>query len=412
MPTGDGLLVRLVPVGTIPLDAFTALCAAAREHGNGVIEVTARGSIQIRGLSATSAPRFADTIAALGIAADGIPVLTNPLTGIEPAEIFDAGALARDLRNRLAANLLPERLAPKISIAIDGRGALGLDAVSADVRLDAADNDGGSLYIGLGGDRNGAVPLGAVATANAAEAVIRLLEVVSRRGRSARTRDVVKAEGTTPFRKAIADLMIADTPPTSCPGLSRASTTYGRDDGRDPVGVHLLRDGLFACGVGFHADASALEHLTEAARSAGAVGMRTAPERVLFAIGIGPANVATFITTAERLGFIIRPDDPRRRVIACPGAPGCASAYIAARAIAPEIAEAAASSLANGETIHISGCAKGCAQPGPAALTIVGTPDGCALIADGTTRDTPFAVVAPNRLTEAIASAMREGRHV
>ena len=51
MQTGDGLLVRLLPTGTIPLAAFAALCHAARAHGNGVIEVTSRGSIQVRGLS-------------------------------------------------------------------------------------------------------------------------------------------------------------------------------------------------------------------------------------------------------------------------------------------------------------------------------------------------------------------------
>ena len=49
MPTGDGLLVRLLPIGTISLDAFTVLGAAARAHGNGVIEITARGSIQSAG---------------------------------------------------------------------------------------------------------------------------------------------------------------------------------------------------------------------------------------------------------------------------------------------------------------------------------------------------------------------------
>ncbi len=65
MPTGDGLLVRLLPAGTIPLDAFGRLCAAARTHGNGIIEITARGSVQIRGLSAASAPLFAATIAGL-----------------------------------------------------------------------------------------------------------------------------------------------------------------------------------------------------------------------------------------------------------------------------------------------------------------------------------------------------------
>ena len=56
MPTGDGLLVRLLPIGTIPLAAFAHLCAAARRYGNGIVEVTGRGSIQVRGLNAASAP--------------------------------------------------------------------------------------------------------------------------------------------------------------------------------------------------------------------------------------------------------------------------------------------------------------------------------------------------------------------
>ena len=46
MPTGDGLLARITPTGaTIPLAAMAGLCAAARRHGNGIIEVTSRGSI-------------------------------------------------------------------------------------------------------------------------------------------------------------------------------------------------------------------------------------------------------------------------------------------------------------------------------------------------------------------------------
>ena len=51
MPTGDGLLVRFMPAEDIALEAFVALCAAARAHGNGTVEVTARGSLQIRGLT-------------------------------------------------------------------------------------------------------------------------------------------------------------------------------------------------------------------------------------------------------------------------------------------------------------------------------------------------------------------------
>jgi precorrin-3B synthase len=101
MPTGDGLLVRLLPVGTISLDAFRKLCTAAREHGNGIVEITARGSIQIRGLNAVSAPGFADAVAALDIAAaDGVPVLCNALAGLDPEEILGCAALCGSNKKR------------------------------------------------------------------------------------------------------------------------------------------------------------------------------------------------------------------------------------------------------------------------------------------------------------------------
>ena len=85
-------------------------------------------------------------------------------------------------------------------------------------------------------------------------------------------------------------------------------------------------------------------------------------------------RASAFAAAAEQLGFIVRADDPRRHVVACAGAPICASAHIAARALAPLIAAAAAPHLDGSFTIHISGCAKGCAHPAPAALTVVGTP--------------------------------------
>src|SRR5580704_6536645 len=96
MPTGDGLLVRMMPAGPIALDAFAELCAAAREHGNGTLEVTARGSLQVRGLTPHSAPLFASAVAELGIAAEGVPVIASPLE--QPDAIIDAERLAAELR--------------------------------------------------------------------------------------------------------------------------------------------------------------------------------------------------------------------------------------------------------------------------------------------------------------------------
>ena len=135
MPTGDGLLVRVAPTEAMPVDAFIGLCAAARRHGNGIMEVTARGSLQVRGLTPGSAPLFAADVARLGIvASDGVPVLTNPLAD-DPGAVIDAGPIAAELRRALALAQLT--LAPKVSVVIDGGGVLHLDALTADIRLRA-----------------------------------------------------------------------------------------------------------------------------------------------------------------------------------------------------------------------------------------------------------------------------------
>ncbi len=398
MATGDGLLVRLMPLGTIPLAAFSKLCTAARQHGNGVIEITARGSIQVRGINAASAPRFAATVAALGVAAeDGIPIHSCPLSSLDPEEILDASPLAADLRRALAQTSLAARLAPKVSVAIDGGGGLSLDELAADVRLGAETiNNGAAFRVGVGGDAARAMQLGVVATNGGVAAAMRLLEVIAQRGRDARARDILAAEGVAPFRSVLTDLLIGNV---SLPAARRCG---------DAIGLHALRDGSLTYGLGLafgHSDAAALERLTEAGGTAGAIGLRAAPGRVLMIVGLAPEMSSSFLAAAERLGFIVRADDARRHVVACAGAPICSSAHIAARDIAPAIA---APHLGRSFAIHISGCAKGCAHPAPAALTIVGTPSGCALIADGSTRDVPYALVPANELPAAIANFARE----
>lgn len=402
MPTGDGLLVRLLPTGTIALDAFVALCDAAQAHGNGVIEITSRGSLQVRGLTPHSAPRFAAVIGDADITAtDGIPVLSNALAGFDPEEILDA-ILARDLRAALARKSLSAAVSPKVSVIIDGGGSLNLDDIPADIRFRAEMREGrAALRVSVGGDGASSIEIGIVAPARGVEAAMRLLEMLARCGRNARAREVLAAEGPAPFRAALADA-----------GGSCEVAPSARERRRgEAIGTHRLRDGSLACGIGLafgHADATSLRRLIEAARSAGASGVRAAPGRVVMVIGLTQAAAAAFATSAEQFGFVTRAEDPRRYVIACAGAPVCAAAHIAARAMAPGIAADAAPFLGRSFTIHVSGCAKGCAHPRPAALTVVGTPEGCALVHDGSPRDLPYAVVPAHELPAAIIHAARE----
>jgi precorrin-3B synthase len=403
MPTGDGLLARMMPTGAIPLGDFRTFCAAAREHGNGIVEITARGSIQVRGLSTASAVRFAEAVAKLSIAAsDTIPVLSNPLAGLDPQEILDAGEIAASLRRALVKTPLPRHLAPKVSVIVDGGGAPGLDHLVADVRLRAGrGNDQVVFHISVAGDQATAMALGAVVLDDATEVALHLLDVIARSGHAARARDLVAADAGDTFRAAIADFLMPDAPP---PSIQKSG---------EPIGTYPLRDGTLACGFGLafgHATAASLEELTRATVTQGAIGVRTAPRRGLLIIGLSEQAAASIVATAESLGFIVRDDDPRRYVFACSGAPICSSAHIAARAIAPIVTEIAAARLGPDFDIHISGCPKGCAHFKPAALTVVGTANGCALVAGGRPGNIPFATVATDELAAAIAQCAQAPR--
>jgi precorrin-3B synthase len=411
LPTGDGLLVRILPISTITLDAFAGLCAAARAHGNGIIEITARGSIQVRGLSAHSAPRFADAIAALGIAAeDGVPILCNPLAGLDATEIFDASVFAAALRRAVKPQSLDGRLDPKVSVVIDGGAPLNLARVAADIRVRAQLHNGQPvLRLAIGGDDRNPFDLGCIALDDGVEAVSRLLLVLAERG--ARARDIIAAEGLACFDDAFAFARRGSVAPRDREGAKRIEADSAPRQCSDAIGLHALRDGSLACGIGLafgHTEASTLAKLANTATAAGARGLRTAPNRSLLAIGLTTESAMRFSAAAAQLGFVTRAADPRRHVIACAGAPLCASAYIAARAIAPDVAAAAAPYLSDGLCIHVSGCAKGCAHPGTAPLTVVGTPGDCALVADGSARDAPFAAAPLHELPNVIADHLRE----
>ena len=400
MQTGDGLLARITPSGaTIPLEAVTALCAAARRHGNGVIEITARGSIQVRGLTPASAPAFADAVAALDIeVTEGVPVAVNPLAGLDPDEAIDAGALADALREAILAAALKNQLAPKTSVAVDGGGELHLDALAADVRLRAEAGLGGPrIHILLSGDTASAVHIGTIAPKDAVEAAMRLLAELAARGPAARARSVLHAEGVNTFSAVVADLVTASPAPPRRPRS-------------EPIGLHPLRDGRLALGIGLafgHIDADALARLAEAATGAQACGVRTAPDRALLVIGVAPERAGALVAIAEDLGFVTRAGDPQRSITACPGAPLCACTETPTRALAPSVAMAIASMLDGSLEVHLSGCVKSCARPGPAPLTIVGGKDECGIVVNGPAQDEPLVTVPIEVLTTAFARLAR-----
>ncbi len=197
METGDGLLARLNPVsGGMSPSVLAAIAEAAARFGNGQIEVTARGSLQIRGLTQITAPQLAEVIDRVGIdVRTGVPVETGALAGLDPEEIADPSPLAEQIRDAIAAAGLSARLGPKVSVIVDGGGRLPLDEVIADVRLEAVRRDDAVEWrVAIGGTGETARALGFVETDAACAVVIALLEAVAAKGRTGRAKELAEDE--------------------------------------------------------------------------------------------------------------------------------------------------------------------------------------------------------------------------
>jgi precorrin-3B synthase len=182
-----------------------------------------------------------------------------------------------------------------------------------------------------------------------------------------------------------------------------------------PLGVfNLVHTKALGVALPFgHVSASQLIALCRAAESLAATEIRFAPLRALLLLGLSEAGCATLQDAAASLGFIIDPADPRKSVAACPGAPACGSGHIAARTIAEEIARNSADILDASVSIHVSGCAKGCASQANATITLVGGEKGAGLVVSGTAKDLPIAYTPGMELTQGfgrIAALVRERR--
>jgi precorrin-3B synthase len=138
-------------------------------------------------------------------------------------------------------------------------------------------------------------------------------------------------------------------------------------------------DGAFGFGLPFGAmTTTMLAGLIDIAAHDGDGTLRVTPWRACVLPRISsPGSGADF-------GFIVDPDDPRLAIIACPGQPGCASASVTTRA---DAAVLAAAELPG--TVHVSGCAKGCAHPAPARMTLVGENGRYNLVRNGRASDAP-----------------------
>ncbi len=386
MMARDGLLVRLrLTGGRLDADRARALAALAAFYGNGLVDLSARANLQLRGVGEAQLQPLLDALADLDML-DADPageavrnVLASPLAGC-PGR-FDIGSIVAALEARLAGDPALHALPGKFGFLVDDGGAAGLAAEAADVRFDITVEGAPRAWIGLGGTRDNAVSLGYCAP----EAIVETAAAIARTF-------LALAPSHEPPARRMGTLVTRLSPYQAARafgGGSDARPPYaGAIFSRSPVGP-FEAEGVSVVGLAVpfgRLDHAMLRAAADLADARGGGELRLTPWRSILIPGLrAPPDRAA----CRAAGFIVDPDHPQLRVAACVGMDGCERGTTPTRADALGLLDAAIGIGGTGPAIHVSGCAKGCAKASRTPFTLVGRDGRYDLVHNGTAGDAP-----------------------
>jgi precorrin-3B synthase len=336
----DGGLARVrVPGGRLTTAQLDVLRLAAADLGDGRLELTSRGNVQLRGLQADGPRELSDRMFAAGLlpsmAHERVRnILASPLSGLDQQSRYDvlpvATALDRALCERSGLAELPGRFLFALD---DGRGDLG--ELAADVAVRAVDERTGLLTLGTRGVpvEWDVVPELMLAAAEA------FLEV---RDQEWRIAEVARGEELVLERLGL-----------------RATEVLPAETTRVVAGVH---------GAALVVTVPLGSLTQEQAAALVRVGdeVRITPWRSV----VVPAGS----TGLEEVGLVTTPDSIWEGVTACAGQPGCAKALADVRADATRMLGGLARDV--GQRVHWSGCERRCGKPAAGFVDVLAVGNG------------------------------------
>jgi precorrin-3B synthase len=373
MRSGDGLILRIRPPGgALSVTELRRIADGATRYGNGIVEVTRRAALQIRGITDDDlAAALRADLQAAGLVDDDAQAEAARQVVHDPLAAADLGlALEHALVDAARDDTALASLPAKFGFLIDLGNPRRLAATPGDIRIERA-ADGGLCLRAAGCDQARAVtPEDAVAHALAlARAFARHPAIMA--GRFHRMKALMESgEAGGLYQDAGLGRLVKTTPAPHADALR--------------PGLH--QDGVLAALPFGQIEVGALSRLANAMATHALPAIRLTPWRAFYLPGADSACLKML----ARHGFITDRDDPLAFIDACPGAPACASGMIETRSLARDLAALLPRErLAAG--LHISGCGKGCARSAPAAITVIGTAEGHDLVQDGTVSDKPVA---------------------
>lgn len=356
MQAKDGWLVRVrPPFGRITAAQAIFLAQIAEREGNGLICLTNRASLQLRGFSHNNALRFPEqaVLAGLGMAnpehEKRLALLVSPLAGCDPSCAPDTLECATALRTALCHATSLSALPDKFGFAVDGGGLFTVGLLKADIALQA--NGAGLWSVVCGHQKSKPAPV--QATVELAIKLAQAFIALPKGKRPARYPET----GEILFQAVNQFGYQAD-------GMGKAAPDPALLAGKMDSALYALNAPL---GI---LTSTMLRNCAHHARNGDGI-LRLTPWHSIILHGIAyTPHVADMVDTSS---------NPILRVSACMGNAGCTQAEGATQALAKTLAH----SLKAGESLHVSGCSKGCAHPAKASWTVVAAQNGYGLIRNG-----------------------------
>lgn len=373
MAVADGLLARFRPQQGLNAAQVAALAHAAQSCGNGLIEITARGNVQVRGLREDTSAAFRTALEAAGIAVRrGVSIEYSPIAGEDPSEIADPRPLVAALETECARALAQGPLSPKLSIVVASGGQILLNQLKADIRLLARGAQ--SWTLDVGGES-----IGEIAEADTPRAVSVILAMLQELGPRARGTDLERAQVESALpRIDIQPITPANTVPLMAGPLSLSGDTQGMRI--------ALRYG--------QVKSQMLEALSRVMRDYGVAEARPAPDRTIVLTGIPAGALPDLSLAVAGHGFLVRPEVPNAMLTLCSGAEAGSEGVIQAADLAAAIASGAPDLIDGSFHIHVSTCAKGCAHMGRPGLVL----EGNEIFLHGDKQKMPLARLQPEAM--------------
>jgi len=378
----DGGLCRIrLPGGVLTAQQARAIAHAARTHASGVIELTNRANVQLRGVRAGSEQALSELLMRAGLgpdlpAADDLRnLMLSPLAGCDPDAIFDTTTLIAPILGMLQHEPRFAALSPKFALQVDGGERLAALDHPHDIWLAATVAGNHTVFaFGLAGcPGDGA--LAAVMPREVPALLSALLHAfldLAQDGQQ-RMREVCASHSAGAiFQHAQRHLDFTAIRDEALRHWRRAPVDTTRR-----LGTHALR----ADGGGYvsaqpplgRLDAAGLDALAALAQSHGDATLRITPWQGVLLPNVAANAMAQTATRLSTLGLITDSAAPLARLIACTGSQGCAKSRADTKADALRLA----ARLPVHAEAHLSGCERSCAAAHRAPWTLLAMAPDC-----------------------------------